>query len=159
MSNFILPIDDVLAKAEGSVGRPHLAEAMVEAGYVKTKQEAFERWIGDGNPGFVAHEKPTILDAVNAVRNAGGVTSLAHPIYYGVPVEELISCLVEHQIDGVEAVHRSHGDAYRYELMKHAVAQGLSITVGSDFHGMSYQQHPGHMPVMLDALMGRIKGE
>lgn len=151
-------IDDVLAKAEGSVGRPHLAEAMVEAGYVKTKQEAFERWIGDGNPGFVAHEKPTILDAVNAVRNAGGVTSLAHPIYYGVPVEELISCLVEHQIDGVEAVHRSHGDAYRYELMKHAVAHGLSITVGSDFHGMSYLQQPGHMPIMIEALMGQIKG-
>lgn len=152
-------VDDVLAKAEGSVGRPHLAEAMVEAGYVETKQEAFERWIGDGNPGFVAHEKPTITDAVNAVKKAGGVTSLAHPIYYGVPVENLISCLVKHEIDGVEAVHRSHSDAYRYELMTQAVAQGLSITVGSDFHGMSYQQHPGHMPVMLDALMGPIKGE
>ena len=154
-----MPVDVevVLAKAEGPVGRPHLAEAMVEAGYVDTKQEAFERWIGDGNPGFVPHEKPTIQEAVNAVKQAGGVTSLAHPIYYGVPVERLITCLDEHGIDGVEAVHRSHSDAYRYELMKQATAQGLSITVGSDFHGTSYQQHPGHMPIMIDALMDQMK--
>jgi predicted metal-dependent phosphoesterase TrpH len=154
-----MPVDveGVLARAEGSVGRPHLAAAMVEAGYVENKQEAFERWLGDGNPGFVPHEKPTIQEAVKAIKKAGGVTSLAHPIYYGVPVKRLIEVLRSQGINAVEAVHRSHSDEYRYELMTEATSQGLAITVGSDFHGTSYQQHPGHMPIMLDALIEQIK--
>ncbi|MDA8638927.1 hypothetical protein N9L22_04060, partial [Candidatus Poseidonia alphae] len=115
------------------------------------------RWIGDGNPGFVPHEKPTIQEAVTAVKAAGGVTSLAHPIYYGVPVKQLIDVLKTQGINAVEAVHRSHDDAYRYELMQQATSQGLGITVGSDFHGTSYLQHPGHMPVMLEALIAQIK--
>jgi predicted metal-dependent phosphoesterase TrpH len=154
-----MPVDveSVLARAEGSVGRPHLAAAMVEAGYVEDKQEAFERWIGDGNPGFVPHEKPTIQEAVAAVKAAGGITSLAHPIYYGVPVKQLIEVLKNHGITAVEAVHRSHSDEYRYELMQQATSQGLGITVGSDFHGTSYQQHPGHMPILVEALIEPIK--
>ncbi len=145
-------IEKVLARADGSVGRPHLAEEMVKLGYVQTKQQAFEQWLGDGLPAFVAHEKPTIAEAVEAVKSAGGFTSLAHPVYYGVDVTVLMNTLQDLGVDAVEAVHRSHADMYRYALMKAAEDRQMGITVGSDFHGLDYQQHPGCMPVMLDAL-------
>lgn len=154
-----MPVDfeAVCQRATGSVGRPHLAEEMIHLGYVSTKQEAFETWIGDGLPGYVAHAKPSLVEAVQAVKNAGGVTSLAHPLYYGVPTPELIDVLLSTGVDAVEAVHRSHPDAYRFELMTEATQRGLGITVGSDFHGLSSQPRPGNMPVQTDALLSRLK--
>ena len=154
-----MPVDveSVVKRATGSVGRPHLAEEMIHMGYVSTKQEAFETWIGDGLPAFVPHTKPSLSEAVQAVKAAGGITSLAHPLYYGVPTPELIDVLVRLDVDAVEAVHRSHDDAYRFELMTEAQRRGLSITVGSDFHGQSYQPRPGNMPVQVNALLNRLK--
>ena len=153
-----MPVDveAVFRRASGSVGRPHLAEEMVRCGYVSTKEEAFETWIGDGLPAFVAHNKPSLVEAVQAVQQAGGKTSLAHPLYYGVPTPMLIAGLKNAGVDAVEAVHRSHVDAYRYELMSAAQENGLSITVGSDFHGLDYQARPGNMPVQKDALLHGI---
>ena len=119
---------------------------MVERGYVATKQEAFETWIGDGLPAFVPHVKPSIASAVKAVKLAGGFTSLAHPLYYGVPSADLLAVLFQLGVDAVEAVHRSHTDAYRYELTAEANSVGLGITVGSDFHGLSWQSRPVTCP-------------
>ena len=146
-------IEKVARRATGSVGRPHLAEEMVRLGYASSKQEAFERWIGDGLPAFVAHAKPTIAEAVEAVRKAGGKTSLAHPLYYGVPTSVLAASLSDLGVDAIEAVHRSHHDGYRHELMTHALSRGLCITVGSDFHGLDHQARPGRMPVQTEALL------
>lgn len=153
-----MPVDveDVCRRASGSVGRPHLAQAMVELGYVSSKLEAFETWIGDGLPAFVPHIKPTIAEAVEAVRSANGFTSLAHPLYYGVPTKSLVERLGQLGVDAVEAVHRSHTDAYRFELMNEAVSNGMTITVGSDFHGLSWQARPGNMPLQVLALDARL---
>jgi predicted metal-dependent phosphoesterase TrpH len=155
-----MPVDveDVCRRASGSVGRPHLAQAMVELGYVSSKVEAFETWIGDGLPGFVPHVKPTIAEAVEAVRSANGFTSLAHPLYYGVPTQQLVEQLGQLGVDAVEAVHRSHTDAYRFELMNEAVSNGMTITVGSDFHGLSWQARPGNMPLQVVALNAKLNG-
>ncbi len=149
-------VEDVCRRASGSVGRPHLAQAMVELGYVSSKLEAFETWIGDGLPAFVPHIKPTIAEAVEAVRSANGFTSLAHPLYYGVPTKSLVERLGQLGVDAVEAVHRSHTDAYRFELMNEAVSNGMTITVGSDFHGLSWQARPGNMPLQVLALDARL---
>ena len=153
-----MPVDiaTVCAKASGSVGRPHLAERMVELGYVTSKLEAFETWIGDGLPAFVPHTKPTVEEAVRVVHAAGGVTSLAHPLYYGVPTEALIERLAHLGVDAVEAVHRSHSDAYRHELTEAAMRHGLAVSVGSDFHGLSWQARPGNMPVQTATLIERL---
>jgi len=161
LSELGMPVDvqAVLARASGSVGRPHLAEEMVALGYVTSKSEAFETWIGDGLPAFVPHSKPSIDEAVEAVQKAGGVTSLAHPRYYGVPSEALLDALVLAQVDGVEAVHRSHNDAYRHELMEGAKNRGLGVSVGSDFHGLDHQPRPGNMPVLLDRLFTSLRPE
>jgi predicted metal-dependent phosphoesterase TrpH len=150
-------VESVCARATGSVGRPHLAEEMVHLGYVISKTEAFERWIGDGLPGFVAHVKPTVAEAVKAVKGAGGITALAHPLYYGVPTPALMSCLAGLGVDAVEAVHRSHNDAYRHELMEEAQRHGLAVTVGSDFHGLDHQARPGHMPVPIERLAASLR--
>lgn len=143
---------NVERRAGGSVGRPHLAEEMIDLGYVSSKQEAFERWIGDGLPGFVPHQKPSIAEAVQAVKAAGGITSLAHPLYYGVPPTTLCKTLADLGVNAVETVHRSHSDAYRFSLQQAAEANGLSTTVGSDFHGLKSQTRPGHMPVPVGML-------
>ena len=139
--------EDVLAKADGSVGRPHLAEVMVEKGYVDSKFEAFEKWIGDGLPAHIAQPKPTISEAVAMVKQCGGITSLAHPLYYGIPPQELANYCIDVGIDSIEAFHRSHSDGYRFELWDTCRELGLQVSCGSDFHGQTYGQNPGKMPI------------
>ena len=81
---------------------------------------------------------------------------LAHPLYYGVPSPRLLTALHEHGVNAVEAVHRSHSDAYRHELTIEAAARGMGVTVGSDFHGLSWQARPGNMPVRSTTLDVRL---
>jgi len=144
--------DEVAKKAGGSIGRPHLAQAMVDRGYVETKSEAFERWIGDGLPAHVTQPKPTISEAVKMVKQCGGVTSLAHPLYYGIPSSELAEYCRNVGIDSIEAFHRSHDDEYRFQLWQACKALGLEVSCGSDFHGQSYGHNPGKMAVPMNDL-------
>ena len=142
-----IPIEKVLEKASGSVGRPHLADVMVEMGYVDSKSEAFELWIGDGLPAHQIQPKPTIIEATEMVHSVGGFVSLAHPLYYGISPVNLINYCVQNGIDSVEAFHGSHPDSYRFELWELAVQNGVSVTCGSDFHGSNHGGTPGFMPV------------
>ena len=144
--------DEVAKKAGGSIGRPHLAQAMVDRGYVETKSEAFERWIGDGLPAHVTQPKPTIPEAVKMVKQCGGVTSLAHPLYYGIPSSELAEYCRNIGINSIEAFHRSHDDGYRFQLWQACKDLGLEVSCGSDFHGQSYGHNPGKMAVPMNDL-------
>ena len=144
--------DEVAKKADGSIGRPHLAQAMVERGYVETKSEAFERWIGDGLPAHVAQPKPTISEAVKMVKKSGGITSLAHPLYYGIPSDKLAEYCRDVGIDSIEAFHRSHDDEYRFQLWQACRGHNLEVSCGSDFHGQSYGHNPGKMAVPMNDL-------
>ena len=144
--------EDVFSRAKGSVGRPHLAMAMVDAGHVESMDEAFEKWLGDGRPCNVERPKPSLAEATALVHAAGGVTSLAHPRYYGVDYELLIQHLKSSKVDAIEAFHRSHSDDDRHRLWKLAEAYGLGVTVGSDFHSFWGGHRPGHMPVVLKSL-------
>ena len=99
----------------------------------------------------------TIAEAVEAVKAAGGITSLAHPLYYGVSTSSLLQTLHALGVDAVEAVHRSHNDAYRHELTEEAMRHGMSVSVGSDFHGLSYQARPGNMPHQIECLHADLK--
>lgn len=161
VNGFGMPInpDDVLSKAEGSVGRPHLAEAMVDAGHVESVNEAFEKWIGDGRPCNVERPKPSIADVTALVHAAGGITSLAHPRYYGVDYETLIQHLKASGVDAVEAFHRSHTDDDRHRLWNLAKHYGLGVTVGSDFHSFERGHRPGNMPVVVKNLPELIASE
>ena len=147
---------DVLSRAKGSVGRPHLAMAMVDAGYVESIDQAFEEWLGDGRPCNVERPKPSLAEATALVHAAGGITSLAHPRYYGVDYETLIQHLKASGVDAIEAFHRSHSDDERHQLWKLAEQYGLAITVGSDFHSFRGGHRPGHMPVVVKSLPALI---
>ena len=140
-----ITLESVLSKASGSVGRPHLAEVMVEMGYVESKHEAFELWIGDGLPAHSVQPKPTIEMATKMVHESGGFVSLAHPLYYGISPESLIEFCSKIGVDCIEAFHGSHPDSYRFDLWKLAKQHGMSITCGSDFHGSDHGHRPGFM--------------
>ena len=147
---------DVLSRAKGSVGRPHLAMAMVDAGHVESIDQAFEEWLGDGRPCNVERPKPSLAEATALVHAAGGITSLAHPRYYGVDYATLIQHLKASGVDAIEAFHRSHSDDERHQLWKLAEQYGLAITVGSDFHSFRGGHRPGHMPVVVKSLPALI---
>jgi predicted metal-dependent phosphoesterase TrpH len=144
-----IDLQAVLDRADGSVGRPHLADELIAQGYAENRQDAFDQWLGDGRPLAIVRSKPSIREAAKAVHECGGIVSLAHPIYYGVPINQLTASCQEDGVDAIECFHRSHPDSYRHELMMSARTLGLGLTAGSDFHGLSYEQTPGHMPVPL----------
>ena len=152
-----IDLDAVLARAGDSVGRPHLADEMVKQGYVETRQEAFDKWIGDGKPVHITRTKPSIVEACEAVHAAGGITSLAHPLYYCVNTDDLVRFCLDSGVDAIECFHRSHRDSYRLQLWSAAQESSLGITCGSDFHGTMYNQSPGRMAVPTRTLPVRLK--
>lgn len=152
-----LDLDAVLARAGDSVGRPHLADEMVKQGYVETRQEAFDKWIGDGKPVHITRVKPSIAEACEAVHAAGGITSLAHPLYYCVDTGDLTDFCRDSGVDAIECFHRSHLDSYRLQLWSAAKEASLGTTCGSDFHGMKYNQSPGRMAVPTASLPLQLK--
>ena len=97
LATFGIHVDEakVLARADGAVGRPHLAAELLEMGVVETFQQAFDDWIGDGAPANVERPRPTLAEASARVHAAGGFCSLAHPVYYGVDTADVLDLLCE----------------------------------------------------------------
>lgn len=129
-----ISLDRVISLCEeGSVGRPHVARAMVEAGYVKSVKEAFDVYLTRGKPAFVERMRFTPVEAVLTVRRAGGVAVLAHPGDEATP--GLIRDLVAAGLEGLEVWHPEHD--LRHQRLYEAMARelGLVATGGSDSHG------------------------
>lgn len=143
-----IEFDEVQSHAEGSVGRPHLARAMVDHGIVENMKQAFDEWIGDDGPAFRSHPLPSVSSAVEMVHSCGGITSLAHAGYYGIALDVLIPHLKVLRVDCIEAFHNSHLDSVRYAMM----TQGMPVTVGGDSHGTENRPSPGRMSVPLNHL-------
>lgn len=130
-------LDDVLARADGAVGRPHIAEAMVAAGHVADVQEAFARWIGDGRPAARASGGLSPTEAIRLVHEAGGAAVLAHPASLALGMKKLASFvtgLASAGLDGIE-VHRADHNAEKFTRYGALARElGLIATGGSDFH-------------------------
>ena len=126
---------------DATIVRPHIAQAMVEAGLVATEKEAFDRYIGDGGPAHVAKHALDPLDAVALIEDAGGVCALAHPGMWGdqssVP-DELIEHMVAAGMRGLEVDHPDHTPEARERYRALADRLGLIATGGSDCHGSRY---------------------
>ena len=118
---------------DGSVGRPHVARALVEAGYVQTGGEAFARYIGRGQPAYVPRYRLTPEQAVKAIRAAGGIPVLAHPGKVGD--DTLVQALIEQGLEGLECFHVDHSVAHANHYIAMARQQGLVVTGGTDSHG------------------------
>ncbi|MBI3998498.1 MAG: PHP domain-containing protein, partial [Armatimonadetes bacterium] len=116
----------------GSVGRPHVARALVEAGHVRDVAEAFDRFIGRGGPAYVERVKITPADAVRVIRAAGGLAVLAHPGW--ARNDTMISDLVAAGLDGIEVYYPDHDPATVRHYAAVAARHGLLVTGGTDFH-------------------------
>ena len=124
------------------ITRAHFARALLEAGYVKTKDEAFQKYIGDGCPAFVMKPKFLATEAISLIKKAGGVAVLAHPLLYKLSyhdLEQLISELKNNGLVGVEVYHSSHNIANSNRLREIIQSYHLLPTGGSDYHGENKQ--------------------
>lgn len=116
-----------------SVGRPHIAEALIRKGVVTTMSEAFDRFLAAGAAAYVEMPKIHPAEAVRWIHEAGGVAVIAHPGLYGK--DGLVEELIAGGADGIEVYHPDHGpdEEERYQAI--ARRYGIVATGGSDFHG------------------------
>jgi predicted metal-dependent phosphoesterase TrpH len=137
----------------GTVGRPHLGRALVEAGYASDLSDAFARYIGGGKPAFVPRPRVDPRDAIALVRDAGGVAVLAHPFSVG-GVEGVLDRLVPAGLAGMEVDYGEYGAEDREILRQIAARRGLIATGGSDYHGPDLRaaRELGSAPVPLAAV-------
>jgi predicted metal-dependent phosphoesterase TrpH len=130
-----ISLERVLEIAQGgSLGRPHLAQALFEAGHVPTYDSAFDTLISKSSPAYVSRVGLAPLEAVSLVRTHGGVPSLAHPGTV-IDLERLLPQLVEAGLVGIECYYESHTPSFTALCLRLAARYRLVPTGGSDFHG------------------------
>lgn len=139
--------------SESQIGRPHFAGYLLKIGKVKHRQEAFDRFLGKGRPYYVPHEGEDLDVAVSAIRSAGGVPVLAHPLSLYVSwgkMDETIEKIKNHGVEGMEAWHPAARINEGFKLEEVARKFGMFVTAGSDFHGKG---------VRADRHLGRTSGD
>jgi len=132
---------------EGSAGRPHVAQAMVHRGYVRSVREAFDRFLKNGGPASVPRRHLTPEEAIVVIRRARGVPVLAHP---GLANRDaLIGALVDAGLQGIESYYPEHAAWQTQSYLELCRRHDLVATGGSDFHGATVSRipHPGSHPV------------
>jgi predicted metal-dependent phosphoesterase TrpH len=120
--------------AGGALGRPHVARALVEAGHAASVDDAFNRFLGTGKPGYVEKARFSIEDALALIHGAHGLLSIAHPSHYP-NADRIVVELLDAGIDAVEILHPDVPDDDRERFRNLARFRGRFITGGSDDHG------------------------
>lgn len=136
--------EDVLAKAKTeqmeSVGRVHIALALVEKGAAESVEDAFARYISSGGEGYVPRKRFSPEKCIEIIKSSGGYAFLAHPVY-SVPdvekLEELVEELAGYGLDGIECYHSSQSYEYSEQCLKICARHNLMVSGGSDFHGVN----------------------
>ncbi len=129
-----LSLESVLAQSgHGSVGRPHIANALVEEGLTESYQQAFWKYLGTGKPAYEKKYQTSPREAISLVSGAGGLSFVAHP--GNVVGDDLLRSLMREGIDGIEVIHPSHTDEMVSYYRGIAEEYCLLISGGSDFHG------------------------
>ncbi|WP_448374756.1 PHP domain-containing protein [Fervidobacterium sp.] len=145
---FKVTMEELKKIAKGkAVGRPHFARLLVEKGYVQSMDEAFQKYLKDGGLFFVEKRRLKSEEAIELIKEAGGIAILAHPYQIlkdGKPfpiapsvesLEDFIKYLKFKGLDGIEAYYSTHTNSQIDELLRIAEKYDLLITAGSDFHG------------------------
>lgn len=117
----------------GSIGRPHIAKAITNAGGTSNVMEAYSKYIHDDSPVYVQRKTVSPQDAVEVIYDAGGIPVIAHPHDIDI-AEKLIKELMQYGLRGIEAYHRKHSPACVEYFSSMAEELGLIVTGGSDFH-------------------------
>jgi predicted metal-dependent phosphoesterase TrpH len=117
----------------GSIGRPHIAKAITNAGGTSNVMEAYSKYIHRASPVYVERKTVSPFDAVEVIYDSGGIPVIAHP--YDIDIaEKLIKDLMNCGLRGIEAYHRKHSPAIVEYFSSMAENLGLIVTGGSDFH-------------------------
>lgn len=117
-----------------TIGRPHVARAIVETGMVSTVKEAFDLYLGEGKPAYVQRYRLEADEAVRLVRSAGGTVTVAHPGVSRLERGDAMR-LKEAGVDGIEVQHAEHGPSTREKYLRLAEELDLVPSAGSDYHG------------------------
>jgi predicted metal-dependent phosphoesterase TrpH len=149
-----LRVADIEKFGDGkTIGRPHVARAVMETGAVGSVKEAFDRFLGEGRPAYVQRYRLEVEEAVRLVRSAGGTITVAHP---GVSRLERgdLEMLAAAGVAGVETHHPDHNPSMREKYLRIAEALDLVPTAGSDFHGeaVSPDRRPGQVTMSPEDL-------
>ncbi len=131
--------DEIAAKAaEDVVGRPHFAMALMEHNYVRTKQEAFDKYLAKGKPGYVDRFRLLPADAINLIRNSGGIAVLAHPFTLDLSpaaLRDYVAELADIGLGGIESHYSEHSREQTEQYLALVKEFNLAASGGSDFHG------------------------
>jgi predicted metal-dependent phosphoesterase TrpH len=147
---------------EGSVGRPHVAQALLEAGHIQTIDEAFERYIGRNGPAYFEGFRLEPAEGIHLIHGVGGLASWAHPNELdGRDWREYLPAILEAGIDGLETYYsKEYPPEVVEQLLEACQAHDLVPTVGSDYHGFgTLMVPPGSVaspPDLLERLEARV---
>ena len=131
-----ISLENVYRRKKGTdknIGRPHIAEELMELGVVESIDEAFAKYLGKEGAAYVNPPRITPQEAITLIKEAGGVAVLAHPGLYDD--DELVQELIAYGLDGIEVYHPDNGPEERKRYLAWAEEHGLVVTGGSDFHG------------------------
>lgn len=165
---FDITLEEVINEAQGDVvGRPHFARVLLNKGYVKDRDEAFEKYLGDGKIAYIPKEKIEPKDAVRLIKNAGGFPVIAHPKYLRLSYDELKNIILElkeYGLWGIEVYYPKHSNKEIKMFRDLAIETNLFITTGSDFHGankpdidLGMNVDDELLKISIDILMEAIK--
>ncbi len=139
----------ILNDSGGNVGRPHVARALVEAGHVSSIDQAFQRYLGQGKPAYVEADRLPVAEAIETLRDAGGISAIAHP---GVDrIQRQLPLLKEMGMDAVEIEHPGHNPGMKATLRSAAAVLKLGVTGGSDLHHLDRRGQLGYSGLSRDS--------
>ena len=141
-AGFDISWERVRELAGGAVGRPHVARALIEAGYARDVSDAFARYLSPGGPGYIPRYRLAPEDAIRIIRAARGIPTLAHPRYIPDLDERALPALVDAGLEGLECYYGQYDDAAVTRLLALATRYRLIPTGGSDYHGPNMHPTP-----------------
>ncbi len=130
-----ITLEELENRARGMTGRLHVAQLLVEKGYVASVQQAFDEYLGESGMAYVHRREPQFAEAVERIREAGGIASLAHPVRLQGDFPSLLPELGEAGLSAIEAYHSDHSPEQTEQYLDLARRHRLLVTGGSDYHG------------------------
>lgn len=130
-----ITLEEVDARGGGMTGRPHFAQVLIAKGYATSVQQAFDEYLDESAKGYVTRREPAFAEAVQHIRQAGGIASLAHPIRIREDLAAILPELCAAGLNAIEAYHSDHSPSQTALYLELAAQHGLLVTGGSDFHG------------------------
>ena len=133
---FDVTLEEAEARGRGMTGRPHFAQILMEKGYTSSIRQTFDDILGESGAGYVDRKEPQLVAAIQKINQAGGVSSLAHPVRIKGDWHTKLSALCTAGLQALEAYHSDHRPQDTELFLELARQNGLKVTGGSDFHGL-----------------------